>query len=57
MLFTPRRSLPSDRGRVVKTWSKDVELNDRLVVQCFLFLIQIPKAKSDVKYCYSPLGK
>ena len=37
MLFAPRRSLPSDRGRVVKTWPKDVELKDMLVVQCFCF--------------------
>ena len=45
MLFTPRRSLPSDRGRVVKTWSKDVELKDRLVVQSFLFLSRFPRRK------------
>ena len=45
MLFAPRRSLPSDCGRVVKTWPNDVELKDMLVVQCFLFLSRFPRRK------------
>ena len=42
---SPQSTIRSRTCNDVKTWPKDVELKDRLVVQCFLFLSRFPRRK------------